>query len=160
MCLKDVWTCFACTTIRSQRLLTLQILASSLYCKLLEAWKKTVSLLQYVSVSKFVCRQLSQSSITFHVNRHPSWKFLEDARVFVPRMICGNIMSHDIAQYKAIPWSMKDNGQQHAAGWMDHLRCVRWDRCASIYQYWDVIKIPVGLIWQTHHHHWPHRHHQ
>src|SRR6218665_2528232 len=50
---------------------------------------------------------LQQYSNTLTSNRHKD--FFEADRVFDPRIITGTQpASHDIAQYKAIPWFMKD----------------------------------------------------
>ena len=58
-----------------------------------------------------LCQQICLStaeSVQHYVSRQQSWKFFEDARVFDPRMICGRVISRDIAQYKAIPWLVMD----------------------------------------------------
>jgi len=64
-----------------------------------------------VALAVRLCQQICLSTaeaIQHYIARQPSWKFFEDARVFDPRMICGSVVSRDIAQYKAIPWLMAD----------------------------------------------------
>lgn len=64
-----------------------------------------------VTLAVRLCQQICLStaeSIQHYISRQLSWKFFEDARVFDPRLICRNVVSRDIAQYKAIPWLMND----------------------------------------------------
>lgn len=59
------------------------------------------------------CQQVASSvaqSLNYYIHSQTSWSFFETARVFDPRIISGSlaVVSHDIAQYKAIPWLLKD----------------------------------------------------
>ena len=65
-----------------------------------------------IALSIQLCQQVCSSvaeSVQHYINSQPSLKFFEAARVFDPRIMCGSPdVTHDIAQYKAIPWLMKD----------------------------------------------------
>jgi len=64
-----------------------------------------------ITLAVRLCQQICLStaeSVQYYIGRQPSWKFFEDVRVFDPRMICGSVVSRDIAQYKAILWLVMD----------------------------------------------------
>jgi len=82
-----------------------------------------------IALAVRLCQQICLStaeSVQHYVSCQQSWAFFEDARVFDPRMICGSVISRDIAQYKAIPWLMVDeNNSIIIVGRMVHLRCTK-----------------------------------
>ena len=63
-----------------------------------------------MNASVLLCQQICEAvaaSIEYYIKKQPSWSFFEATRIFDPRMVsCG--LTHDIAQYKAIPWLFKD----------------------------------------------------
>lgn len=77
------------------------------------------SIQQALLLCQQICAFIS-CSVKQYIAKQPSWKFFEAARVFDPRVISGSscVVTHDIAQYKAIPWLMKDvNNQKLLEEW-------------------------------------------
>lgn len=62
-------------------------------------------LLQYDSVSRLFVDGRVSPALRF---TSAVLGIFEDDRVFDPRMICGSVISRDIAQHKAIPWLIVD----------------------------------------------------
>jgi hAT family C-terminal dimerisation region len=84
-----------------------------------------------INQSVLLCQQICSAiscSIQCYVGKQPSWRFFEAARVFDPRIISGSVdvLTHDIAHYKAIPWLMKDmNNQKLLEEWSIYIAQVQ-----------------------------------